>query len=875
MERKILPLVVLLLIKSFALFAQDTPPPAANLELIPSDSYIIPLDFEKQSRNYTYDPGGGGAINFDAINLAAYGLAYELLSQGVELKWVIRSGKNKDEDDFMAEVERIFPSALAIQPEPFYSSAFIVGQEPETCNPNLPGGSLSIDNIISNFANDVAVYRLINDETLDVRYTLAAPPRITILDDSGLETVFTQILDTARIDGYSIQSNNDFLAVPECNTIVCQPHIDGFLVDQAYVNVVEDFVVAGGNLFVQCVGVVSFEDEGFFQTTSGINTQNWLSGTNYVYHNPDMPVMQFQGSLTSGIEGLMGTYSLNPGSNFEPFAYQQVTLGPPVDGEYLSTAADLNGADVGGNMIYLGGHEYSLPDVFGNDPGADPAEIYQSKRLFLNSLFIPSKINYACAGFDLCICPGDSIQLGCPEVSTDLDFTWTPAIGLSCTDCPRPMASPSSTTTYTMSTVDGDCGASSVTVSILEAPTYDSIVYDCDAQDQNYTVSFNVNSASNLYIVSGTPGFLAGTVFTSVAIPTGDPFSITFSDDGGCEVIVDGIYSCDCIASAVLSGGGAICENSGESIDIQIDLLGNGPWELEYAIDGLPQPIVSTNDNPYILSVTDPGEFSLVSVFDDLCPGSVSGVAQVSAVLMADASIDPVPLLCEFDDPESITTIQSGGTLSGPGVQNNSFDPLVAGPGIHTISYSIPGSCGDIQSIDIEVLTIREIGILSAIPPCLGDTAKLSAIYDESEVDLAVWNVPSSSDTILVTQSGVYTLTLSNEACIREQSSTVIFTECTEDCILIGPNAFTPDGDGVNDTFSADSDCIFDDYLFRVYNRWGEKLFETNDPEGSWDGTYHDKDLNNGVFVWTARGWTTDGFSRVKKSAKGNVTLIR
>jgi gliding motility-associated-like protein len=59
---------------------------------------------------------------------------------------------------------------------------------------------------------------------------------------------------------------------------------------------------------------------------------------------------------------------------------------------------------------------------------------------------------------------------------------------------------------------------------------------------------------------------------------------------------------------------------------------------------------------------------------------------------------------------------------------------------------------------------------------------------------------------------------------------------------------------------------------FTIFNRWGEKVFETNDINGGWDGTYKGEPLNIGVFVYYVWGKLKNGEELTKK---GNVTLLR
>ncbi|HRH12693.1 MAG TPA: gliding motility-associated C-terminal domain-containing protein, partial [Bacteroidia bacterium] len=59
---------------------------------------------------------------------------------------------------------------------------------------------------------------------------------------------------------------------------------------------------------------------------------------------------------------------------------------------------------------------------------------------------------------------------------------------------------------------------------------------------------------------------------------------------------------------------------------------------------------------------------------------------------------------------------------------------------------------------------------------------------------------------------------------------------------------------------------------FMIFNKWGEKVFETNDKEQGWDGTYKGDPMNTDVFVYRIEGITFNGKAF---SMKGNVTLIR
>ncbi|MCU0432975.1 MAG: PKD domain-containing protein [Bacteroidia bacterium] len=83
------------------------------------------------------------------------------------------------------------------------------------------------------------------------------------------------------------------------------------------------------------------------------------------------------------------------------------------------------------------------------------------------------------------------------------------------------------------------------------------------------------------------------------------------------------------------------------------------------------------------------------------------------------------------------------------------------------------------------------------------------------------------------------------------------------------PNTFTPGGDGKNEIFIPVGENIgSENYLFRVYNRWGEMIFETRSPSVGWDGTYKGRKVQIDTYVWTLQ--YTDANNRTRQDIKFN-----
>lgn len=118
-----------------------------------------------------------------------------------------------------------------------------------------------------------------------------------------------------------------------------------------------------------------------------------------------------------------------------------------------------------------------------------------------------------------------------------------------------------------------------------------------------------------------------------------------------------------------------------------------------------------------------------------------------------------------------------------------------------------------------------------------------------------------------------YTVFVSNaEECAAER--TVVVTVINPDCALpfvFIPSAFTPNGDGENDVFLVRGNNIESMELV-IYNRWGQRMFETNDQNDSWDGTFKGELLSPAVFGYYLRATCYNGEEHFKK---GNVSLLR
>lgn len=125
---------------------------------------------------------------------------------------------------------------------------------------------------------------------------------------------------------------------------------------------------------------------------------------------------------------------------------------------------------------------------------------------------------------------------------------------------------------------------------------------------------------------------------------------------------------------------------------------------------------------------------------------------------------------------------------------------------------------------------------------------------------------PNATPSVTTT----YILTVTDSLGCTDTDTVVVFVdiECGD---LFLPTAFSPNGDGENDEYCVRSNCI-KTLQFEIYNRWGEKVFGTSDPDICWDGTWREKPCEAAVFTYFIRGEMIDG---TPIEGQGNITLVK
>lgn len=229
---------------------------------------------------------------------------------------------------------------------------------------------------------------------------------------------------------------------------------------------------------------------------------------------------------------------------------------------------------------------------------------------------------------------------------------------------------------------------------------------------------------------------------------------------------------------------------------------------------------------------------------------------------------------------EEVELSVSGGTTyswSPANSLNNANIPNPTAAPLSTTTYIVTVANECFSDVDTIVVTVNPLPIVDAGVEQtinIGETAVLLGSSNGSIAwtPAATLNFPNiAHPTATPLYTTTYTLSsLSDKGCANADSTTVYVTN--EFDILV-PNAFSPNEDDVNDIFSIFHTKGIKSLLrFSIYNRWGQKIFETNSFEQGWDGNYKGIPQEMGVYAYFIEGLT---FLDTPFAIKGNVSLVR
>jgi gliding motility-associated-like protein len=291
------------------------------------------------------------------------------------------------------------------------------------------------------------------------------------------------------------------------------------------------------------------------------------------------------------------------------------------------------------------------------------------------------------------------------------------------------------------------------------------------------------------------------------------------------------------------------------------------------------------------------GSYQASGVFNDLAAGDYTVTVKDAAGCMKDINFtiaqqnntvtatvsSKTDIPCSGGNAGAVTVTGGGGTApytyklgNGAYQPSGTFNNLAAGEYIITVK----DAAGCTKDVTVRIApaggaNAGTISPASADPQCEGTTQVLKASDGVSfqwyRNDTLISGATSKEYS--ATQSGKYSVEISNGTCSVKASNTVtlVFRPCVDAEIFV-PKAFTPNGNNKNDKLLPRFNNISEIRSFRIYNRWGQLMYQTSTIGDGWDGTFKGVRQPMETYSWTLECVDANG-NTVKRS--GKTILIR
>lgn len=460
----------------------------------------------------------------------------------------------------------------------------------------------------------------------------------------------------------------------------------------------------------------------------------------------------------------------------------------------------------------------------------------------------------------IAICPGTSTAL---TASGGVSYIWSNAATTAAI-----MATPATNTTYFVTATDANTcsGTASGSVTINTAPTA-VISPSPDTMCLGVSTTLTANGGVSYAWSNNTNG-----ATVTVSPVTNTVYSVTATDINSCTgsvssaVVVIPAMILDTTGTEVACNGG----NDG-AINLSIS-SGEAPYSYLWNTGASTQNVTGLAAGNYTVIVTDNAG----------CTATIGTTITQPAVLQLSSSSDNPT--CETVAANGTITLSiTGGNFpyqynwSGTGGGNQLTN---LAPGNYSVTVSDAHACSVSSAFTLAYIYNFTVQASPGVTISLGKTAMLGySVSGNAGTLVSEWgpgnslscndcNSPISSATVTT----LYQIEVTNDSgCTAVDTVTVTVVP---DYSLFVPNAFTPDNNGNNSVFKVYGNTEAIEYFdVQIFDRAGEKVFESHDYSFAWDGTYRGAKEMPGVFIWQMKVTFTDGHS--DELRKGSITLLR
>ncbi len=361
---------------------------------------------------------------------------------------------------------------------------------------------------------------------------------------------------------------------------------------------------------------------------------------------------------------------------------------------------------------------------------------------------------------------------------------------------------------------------------------------------------------------------------------TAATYSFTITDDNNCTLASTATVNQPAVLQTAVTIDDVICFGENSGIVTAQPAGGTPQYSLSITADGV--NFQNDVNNQFSNLIAD--DYTVLVNDANGCIDTTQVTVNEPALITN--TFAPTDITCfGYNDGRITFTATTGGvpgftySLSN-GDQNNTGAFTGLTPGNYTITVSDANNC-TVQ----ETTTITEPDALSIdvtpdpVTVKIGETIQLQTTVNQTGTVSYNWQPPMGLDcydcaapVFSGNYSATYTVTLTNSLGCTGTSQVTVTVIPNYDVFV--PNVFTPNGDGTNDTWGIFGNLPgIKQIEIAVFNRIGEKVYQSNDVNFQWDGTYKGAPAPPGVYVYTAKFVWLNNHS--DNDYKGTITLMR
>ncbi len=270
----------------------------------------------------------------------------------------------------------------------------------------------------------------------------------------------------------------------------------------------------------------------------------------------------------------------------------------------------------------------------------------------------------------------------------------------------------------------------------------------------------------------------------------------------------------------------------------------------------------NTGDTTQNISVNTTGQYYVTTTTGN-CNFSDTINVTVVALPAFDLGNDTILCVNETIELDATSASQSSYLWSNG---NNSPTILANTTGTYSVVVTV-GNCATADSIHVTITQPLDLGAdiaLCTTPHAELDAGNPGATY--------LWNDNSTAQTLEISAPGIYWVTVNNSVCTI--SDTVIASGSLGEGMIFIPNTFTPgNANALNDKFNAYGDGITYFHM-RIFDRWGQLLYETTDINQGWDGFYKGRLVQQDSYVYVIN-YESQCTALQRKKVVGHVNVLR